>query len=109
MVKWGEGTRSSKNRSGSFSSRVDANVVSYDADVDQVDIEEEDHLNNSNDSIIESDDDDDAGIFSIANDYSSEDDDTLAGEHKEERTLSAVRTRRTEQNNVSSAEGFLLA
>ena len=78
------GARSSKNRSGSCSSRVDANVVTYDADVDQVDIEEDDHLNNSDDAIIESDDDDDAGIFSIANDCSSEDDDTLADEQKEE-------------------------
>ena len=76
---------SSKNRSGSCSSRVDANVVTYDADVDQVDIEEEDHLNNGDDAIIESDDDDDAGIFSIANDYSSEDDDTLDDELKEEK------------------------
>ena len=110
MVKGG-GTRSSKNHSGSCSSRDDANVVTYDADVDvdQVDIEEEDHLNNSVIAIIESHDDDDAGIFSIANDCSSDDDDTLADEQKEERTLSAVCTRRTEQNNVSSAEGFLLA
>ena len=103
------GARSSKNRSGSCSSRVDANVVTYDADVDQVDIEEDGYLNNSDDAIIESDDEDDSGIFSIANDYSSEDDDTLADEQKEERTLTAVRTRRTEQNNDSPAEGFLLA
>ena len=87
------GTRSSKNRSGSRSSRVDAIVVTYDADVDQVYIEEDGHLNISDDAIIESDDDDDAGIFSIANEYSSEDDNTLADKQKEERTLSAVRTR----------------
>ena len=105
----GGGTRSSKNRSGSCSSRVDANVVTYDADVDQVDIDEEDHLNNSGNAITDSDDDDDAGIFSIANDYPSEDDTILADEQKEESTLSAVRTRRTEQNNTESAEGFLLA
>ena len=105
----GGGTRSSKNRSGSCSSRVDANVVTYDADVDHVDIEEYDHLNNSDDAIIESDDDDDAGIFSIANDYSSEEDDVLADEQKEERTLSAVRTKRTDRNNAVSAERFLLA
>ena len=74
----------SKNRSGSCSSRVDANVVTYDADVDQVDIEEEDHLNNSDEAINESDDDADVGIFSIGNDYSSEDDDTLADEQKED-------------------------
>ena len=86
-------TRSRKKRSGSCSSRVDANVITYDADVDQVYIEEDGHLNISDDAIIESDDDDDAGIFSIANDYSSEDDDTIADEQKEERTLSAVRTR----------------
>ena len=81
----------------------------YDADVDQVDIEEEDHLNNSDDAIIESDHDDDAGIFSIDNDSSREADGTLADEQKEEMTLSAVRTRRTGQNNVTSAEGFLMA
>ena len=54
------------------------------------------------------DDDDYAVIFSITNDYSSEDDDTLADEQEEERTLSAVRIRQTAQNNTSSAEGFLL-
>ena len=93
----GGGTRSRKNRSGSCSSRVDANFVTYDADVDQVDIDEEDHLNNSDNAIIDSDDDDDAGISSIVNDYPSEDDTILADEQKEESTLSAVRTRRTEQ------------
>ena len=67
--RWG-GARSSKNRSGSCASRVDANAVTYDADIDQVDIEEEYHLNNSNDANIDSDDDDDADIFSIADDYS---------------------------------------
>uniref|UniRef100_A0AAV1U6H8 Uncharacterized protein n=1 Tax=Peronospora matthiolae TaxID=2874970 RepID=A0AAV1U6H8_9STRA len=36
------------------------------ADVDAIDIDD--------------DDDDDAGIFSIANDYQSEEDDTLTGE-----------------------------
>ena len=103
----GGGTRSSKNRSVSCSSRVDANVVTCDADVDQVDINEEHHLSNSDNAIIDSDDD--AGIFSIANNYLSEDDTILADEQKEESTLSAVRTRRTELNNAESAEGFLLA
>ena len=69
----------------------------YDADGDQVDTEDEDHPNNSYDDNIKSDNDDGAGIFSI----SREDYDTLADEHKEERTLSEVRTRRTEDNNVS--------
>ena len=59
------------------------NVVTYDADVDQVDIEEEDHLNNRDDAIIELDDEDDDGNFSIANDYTNEDNDTLADEQKE--------------------------
>ena len=85
------------------------NVVTYDADVDQVDIEEEDHLNNRDDAIIESGDDYDAGIFSIAKDYSSKDYDTLTDEQKEEMTLSTVCTRQTEQNNILSAEGFVLA
>ena len=73
----GEEIRSSKNRSGSCSSRVevfdDANV----AVVDQVDIEEE-NLINSDDTIADPDEDDDACIFSIANDYTSEDENTLA-------------------------------
>ena len=69
-----------QNRSGSCSLRVDANVVTYDADVDQVDIEKDGHLNISDDAIIELDDDEDAGIFIIANDYSNENDDTLADE-----------------------------
>uniref|UniRef100_A0AAV1UY77 Uncharacterized protein n=1 Tax=Peronospora matthiolae TaxID=2874970 RepID=A0AAV1UY77_9STRA len=46
-----------------------------DADVDAIDIENED--------------DDDAGIFSIANDCRSDDDDTLTGE---DNVLSAVNT-----------------
>ena len=37
-------------------------------------------MNNSYDDIIKSDDEGDAGIFRIANDVSSEDDDTLADE-----------------------------
>ena len=104
----GGGTRPSKHRSGSCSSLADANVVTYDVDVDQIDVEE-DHLHNNNEVISGSDDDDDAGIFSSANGYSSEDEDTLADEQKEERTLSTVRTRRTEQTKASSAEEFLLA
>ena len=94
------GNRSCKTSSGSCSSRVDAKVITYDADVHQVDIEEEDPFNNSDGSIIESDDDTDAGIFSITNDYSSDDNDTLADEKKEKRSLSAVRTSQTEQNNT---------
>uniref|UniRef100_A0AAV1T8K3 Uncharacterized protein n=1 Tax=Peronospora matthiolae TaxID=2874970 RepID=A0AAV1T8K3_9STRA len=49
-----------------------------DAEVDAIDVDD--------------DDDDDAGIFSIANDRQSEDDDTLTGEDK---VLSAVHTKRT--------------
>ena len=105
----GGGTRSSKNLFGSCLSRVDANVVTYDADIDQVEEEEEVHLNKCDGVIITSDDDDDAGSFSIANDYSSKNDDTLANEQKEEMNLSAARTRRTGQNKISSAEGFMLA
>ena len=47
------------------------------ADVDQVDIEE-DNLSNSSDTIADPDEDDDAGIFIISNDYTSEDENTLA-------------------------------
>ena len=90
------GVRSSKNLSGSFSSRVeildDANIV----DLDLIDIDE-DSLNNSDDAIADPDEHDDAGIFSIANDYTREDENSLAEEEKtlakEENGLLAVRTR----------------
>uniref|UniRef100_A0AAV1TJB7 Integrase catalytic domain-containing protein n=1 Tax=Peronospora matthiolae TaxID=2874970 RepID=A0AAV1TJB7_9STRA len=55
-----------KNRPGSCSSPVDNGVDVMDGDVDAIDIDD--------------DDDDDAGIFSIANDRQSEDDDALTGE-----------------------------
>ena len=96
----GYGARSSKNRSGSCSSRVDTNVVTFDADVDQVDIDEENHLNNSGSAIIDSDNDDDAGIFSIVNDCSSKEEDNLA---EEEKNLLAVSTKRTDKQNKESA------
>ena len=63
-----------------------------DADVDAIDIDDSD--------------DDDAGIFSIANDYHSEDEYALTDEEK---NLSAVRTKRTAVNKDESAEEFLLA
>uniref|UniRef100_A0AAV1VMP3 Tf2-1-like SH3-like domain-containing protein n=1 Tax=Peronospora matthiolae TaxID=2874970 RepID=A0AAV1VMP3_9STRA len=61
-----------------------------DADVDGVDVD---------------DDDDDAGIFSIANDRQSEDDDTLTGE---DNVLSAVHSKRTATDKDESSEEFLL-
>uniref|UniRef100_A0AAV1V649 Uncharacterized protein n=1 Tax=Peronospora matthiolae TaxID=2874970 RepID=A0AAV1V649_9STRA len=63
-----------------------------DADVDAIDIDDDD-------------DGDDAGIFSIANDGHSEDDDALTGE---DNVLSAVHTKRTAVNKDESAEGFVL-
>uniref|UniRef100_A0AAV1UX11 Histone chaperone domain-containing protein n=1 Tax=Peronospora matthiolae TaxID=2874970 RepID=A0AAV1UX11_9STRA len=54
---------------------------------------------------IDDDDDDDAGIFSIANDCQSEDDDILTGE---DNVLSAVHTKRTAVDKDKSAEEFLL-
>uniref|UniRef100_A0AAV1UGK7 Uncharacterized protein n=1 Tax=Peronospora matthiolae TaxID=2874970 RepID=A0AAV1UGK7_9STRA len=54
-----------------------------DADVDGIDIDD--------------DDDEDAGIFSIANDRQSEDDDTLTDEDD---VLSAVYTKRTAVDKV---------
>uniref|UniRef100_A0AAV1UHB1 Uncharacterized protein n=1 Tax=Peronospora matthiolae TaxID=2874970 RepID=A0AAV1UHB1_9STRA len=57
-----------------------------DTDVDGIDVDD--------------DDDDDAGIFSIANDRQSEDDDTLTGE---ENVLSAVQTKRTAVDKDESA------
>uniref|UniRef100_A0AAV1VCI6 Uncharacterized protein n=1 Tax=Peronospora matthiolae TaxID=2874970 RepID=A0AAV1VCI6_9STRA len=62
-----------------------------DADVDGIDVDD--------------DDDDDAGIFSIATDCQSEDDDTLTGE---DCVLSAVHTKRTADDKDESAEEFLL-
>ena len=79
----------SKHRSGSYSSRVEVNDDSNVADVNQIDTEE-DNLINSDDTIA--DPDEDAGIFSIANDYTREDENTLA---EKEDDLLAVRTRRT--------------
>ena len=55
----------------------------------------EDNLINSDDTIADPDEDDDAGIFSIANDYNSEEKNTL---DEEEDDLLAVRTRRTATN-----------
>ena len=46
------------------------------------------------------------GIFSIANDYTIEDEDTL---DEEENDLLAVRTRHTEINKFESAEAFAFA
>uniref|UniRef100_A0AAV1VGV8 Uncharacterized protein n=1 Tax=Peronospora matthiolae TaxID=2874970 RepID=A0AAV1VGV8_9STRA len=62
-----------------------------DANVDAIDIDDGD--------------DDDAGIFSIANDRQSEDDDTLTGEDS---VLSDVHTKRTAVDKDESAEIFLL-
>ena len=70
-----------QNRSGSYSLRVDANVVTYDANVDQVDIDEEAHSNNCDDAIIMSNDD--AGIFGIASNFSAKKNDILADGQKE--------------------------
>ena len=67
---------------------------------------EEDNQINSDYTIADLDDDDDAGIFSIAKDYTSEDDDILAEENIDRL---AVHTRRTETNEGESAEEFLLA
>uniref|UniRef100_A0AAV1SYG1 Tf2-1-like SH3-like domain-containing protein n=1 Tax=Peronospora matthiolae TaxID=2874970 RepID=A0AAV1SYG1_9STRA len=51
------------------------------------------------------DDDDDAGIFSIANDHRSEDNDSLTGE---DNILSVLHTERTAVDKDESAEEFLL-
>ena len=97
------GIRSSKNRSGSCSSRVEVLDDANGTDVDHIDIEA-DGRSNSDDTIAELDEDDDAGIFSIVNDYTSEDEDTFA----EEDDLLVVRTGRTVSNPRESAETFLL-
>uniref|UniRef100_A0AAV1TTA0 Chromo domain-containing protein n=1 Tax=Peronospora matthiolae TaxID=2874970 RepID=A0AAV1TTA0_9STRA len=62
-----------------------------DADVDALDIDDDDY--------------DDASIFSIANDCHSENDDTLTGEDD---VLSAMHTKRTAVDKDESAEEFLL-
>uniref|UniRef100_A0AAV1U1U5 Uncharacterized protein n=1 Tax=Peronospora matthiolae TaxID=2874970 RepID=A0AAV1U1U5_9STRA len=54
---------------------------------------------------IDDDDDDDAGIFSIANNCHSEDDDALNGR---DNVLSAMHTKRTAVDKDESAEAFLL-
>uniref|UniRef100_A0AAV1VAY3 Uncharacterized protein n=1 Tax=Peronospora matthiolae TaxID=2874970 RepID=A0AAV1VAY3_9STRA len=62
-----------------------------DADVDEIGVDD--------------DDDDDAGIFSIANDCQSEDDDVFTGK---DNVLSAVHTKRTAVDKDESAEKFQL-
>uniref|UniRef100_A0AAV1U068 Uncharacterized protein n=1 Tax=Peronospora matthiolae TaxID=2874970 RepID=A0AAV1U068_9STRA len=57
------------------------------------------------DADVDDDDIDDAGIFSIANDYQSEEDDALTGEDS---VISAVHTKRTAVDKDESAEQFLL-
>ncbi|KAL0582127.1 hypothetical protein ABG067_008158, partial [Albugo candida] len=56
-----------------------AHANTFDADVDNIDIEEIE-FNSSDDAAATSDKDDDAGIFSIVNDNASEREDTLADE-----------------------------
>uniref|UniRef100_A0AAV1VHU5 Uncharacterized protein n=1 Tax=Peronospora matthiolae TaxID=2874970 RepID=A0AAV1VHU5_9STRA len=62
-----------------------------DADVDAIDVVD--------------DDDEDAGIFSISNDRQSEDDDTITVENN---VLSAVHTKLTAVDKDVSAEEFML-
>uniref|UniRef100_A0AAV1TQW6 Uncharacterized protein n=1 Tax=Peronospora matthiolae TaxID=2874970 RepID=A0AAV1TQW6_9STRA len=62
-----------------------------DADVDHIDTDD--------------DDDEDSGLFSIANDCHSEDDDTLTAK---DNVLSAEHTKRTTVNKDETAEEFLL-
>ena len=69
----GRGTRLNENRSGSCSSRITAHGDTFDDDVDNVDIEE-DELSSSDDAAALSDSDDDAGIFSIVNGCADETD-----------------------------------
>ena len=97
-------TRSSKNRSVSCSSRVDAHADTFDADVDNVDIEEVEPPSRD-DAAATSDNDYDAGLFSIVNDNANEEEHTLA---EEESDLLAVTSKRTERHNNESAENFLL-
>uniref|UniRef100_A0AAV1UPC5 Integrase catalytic domain-containing protein n=1 Tax=Peronospora matthiolae TaxID=2874970 RepID=A0AAV1UPC5_9STRA len=75
-----------QKRSGSCLSPVDNGFNVIDADIDAIDI-------------------DAAGIFSIANDCHSEDDDSLTDE---ENVLSAVHTKRTAVDKDESAAEFLL-
>ena len=63
---------SSKNCSGSCSSRVKVIDDANDADVDLIDIEE-DNLSNSDNPIADPDEDNDAGIFWIVNVHTNED------------------------------------
>ena len=86
--------RSSKNRFGSCSSRTITHANTFDADVDNIDIEKIE-FNSGDDAAATSDNDDDAGIFSIVNGNASEREDTLA---EEENDLLAVRTKRTEKH-----------
>ena len=61
------------------------------------------NLGNSDDTIADPDEDDKAGIFSIANAYTSEDENALA---EKEDDLLVVRARRPATNKVSQQKNF---
>ena len=76
-------------------------VVTYNADVDQIDIEEEDNLSNSEYTITDLENVEDAGMFSTANDYAREDDDNLATKNiSQQCALSAlIQTKHSQQRD----------
>ena len=85
----GRGTCSRKNYFDYRSSRITANADTFDADVDNIDIEE-DEFSSSDYAAASSNSDDGAGVYSIANDSAIEEDNML---DEKEKYLRAVRIR----------------
>uniref|UniRef100_A0AAV1TID0 Uncharacterized protein n=1 Tax=Peronospora matthiolae TaxID=2874970 RepID=A0AAV1TID0_9STRA len=83
-------SRASKNRFGSRSSRSDEEVIAFDADIDNIDIEEDD-ASESAEALTEEDD-------------ASESAEALT---EEKADVAAVRSQRTESNE--SSDEFILA
>ena len=80
--RFGRGRNNSSNINFiSFSSRVDANVVTYDADVYHVDIEGKNTFNYS-DSTLLMQMTKKMLVFSSANNYANDDDETIAEKRK---------------------------
>ena len=88
----------------SCSSRINARIDTFEADVDNVDIDVVD-LSSNDDVAALPYSDEDTEKLSIVNDHTSEGVDTLADEKKD---LQAVRTKRTERHNNESAERIML-
>uniref|UniRef100_A0AAV1UCS5 Integrase catalytic domain-containing protein n=1 Tax=Peronospora matthiolae TaxID=2874970 RepID=A0AAV1UCS5_9STRA len=99
----GGGTRASKNRFGSRSSRSDEEVIAFDADIDNIDIEEDD-ASESAEALTEEDDPSESAEALTEEDDPSESAEALTEEKVD---VAVVRSQRTEANE--SSDEFILA